>query len=170
MRAFKGISLVTVLVILAIVAVIAAFAVPAWRHHQAADRLDQALKAGDAAKLVVMETVTTRGGLVNLHTGDLSYNATSASSPYVSKIDISQTGRITIATQGTGSSPDPTFLLTPIEGTAGHDAASLIWSCDIVAGNDQIRPASCTRPDNVPSATTVRSAATAAVPAHPAST
>jgi len=159
MRASKGISLVTVLVIIAVLAVIAAFAVPAWRNHQVAARTDMALKAGDAAKLVVMEAVTTRGGLINLRPGDLSYNTASVTGPYVSKIDISQSGRITIVTKDTGSSPDPTFLLTPIEANSKQGGAPLSWSCDIIAGNAQVKPTSCTRPDNVP----------AAVVTHPAS-
>ncbi|WP_281852289.1 hypothetical protein [Dyella sp. GSA-30] len=165
MHASKGISLINVLVIAAIMVVVAALAIPAWRNHQIATRADQALKAGDAAKLVVMEAVTTRGGLIRLQPGDLSYNAASASSPYVSKIDISQSGRITIATKDTGSSPDPTFLLTPIETNSKQGGAPLTWSCDIIAGNAQIKPASCTRPDNVPAAAVVHPATTPA-PAH----
>lgn len=165
MRASKGISLITVLVIIAILIVVAAFAVPAWRNHQIATRADQALKAGDAAKLVVMEAVTTRGGLIHLQPGDLSYNAASTSGPYVSKIDISQSGRITIVTKDTGSSPDPTFLLTPIEAGSTQGGAPLAWSCDIIAGNAQAKPASCTRPDNIPTAAVVHPATTAA-PAH----
>ena len=165
MQASKGISLVTVLVIIAILVVVAAFAVPAWRNHQITTRTEQALKAGDAAKLVVMEAVTTRGGLINLRQGDLSYNAASASGPYVSKIDISQSGRITIATKDTGSSPDPTFLLTPIEASGNQGGVPLTWSCDIIAGNAQVKPASCTRPDNAPAAAVVHPT-TASAPAH----
>lgn len=165
MSAPKGISLVTVLVIIAVIVVVAAFTVPAWRNHQIAARTDQALKAGDAAKLVVMEAVTTRSGLIHLRPGDLSYNAASATGPYVSKIDISQSGRITIVTKDTGSSPDPTFLLTPIEASSNQGGAPLTWSCDIIAGNAQVKPASCTRPDNVPAAAVVHPA-TVAAPAH----
>jgi type IV pilus assembly protein PilA len=165
MRASKGISLITILVTVAILVVVAAFAIPAWRNHQIAARTDQALKAGDAAKLVVMEAVTTRGGLINLRPGDLSYNSASASGPYVSKIDISQSGRITITTKDTGSSPDPTFLLTPIEASGGQGAAPLTWSCDIIVGNAQVKPASCTRPDNAPAAAVVHPA-TASAPAN----
>lgn len=167
MRTSRGISLVTVLVVIAVLAVVAAFAVPAWRNHQIATRAEQALRAGDAAKLVVMEAVTTRGGLINLRPGDLSYNAASSLGPYVSKIDISQSGRITIATKDTGSSPDPTFLLTPIEASGNPGGAPLAWNCDIIAGNDQVKPASCTRPNTAPAAVVhPPSTATAATPAH----
>jgi type IV pilus assembly protein PilA len=83
----------------------------------------------------------------------------------VSKIDISQSGRITIATKDTGSSPDPTFLLTPIETSSKQGGAPLTWSCDIIAGNAQIKPDSCTRPDTVPAAAVVHPATTP-TPAH----
>lgn len=165
MRVSKGVSLVTVLVVIAILAVVAAFAVPAWRNHQIATRTEQALRAGDAAKLVVMEAVTTRGGLIKLRPGDLNYNTASALGPYVSKIDVSQSGRITIATKDTGSSPDPTFLLTPIEAGGNQGGAPLAWNCDIIAGNDQVKPASCTRQDSTPAAS-VAPPSTAATPAH----
>lgn len=165
MHASKGISLVTVLVVIAILVVIAAFAIPGWRNHQIASRTDQALRAGDAAKLVVMEAVTTRGGLVNLRPGDLNYNSASALGPYVSKIDVAQSGRITIITKDTGSTPDPTFLLTPIEAGGNPAGAPLTWNCDVIAGNDQVKPASCTRPNDAPPATVVHPP-TAAPPAH----
>jgi type IV pilus assembly protein PilA len=155
MRAARGVSIVSILVVVAILAVIAAFAFPAWRTSRTTDHLDQALKAGDAAKLVVMEAATTRGGLSHLQTGDLNYNAAPSPNPYVSKIDVSQTGRITITTQSSGSSPDPTFLLTPIE-NAGGPNSPVSWNCDIIAGNDQIKPASCTGAATTP--TTDRSA------------
>jgi|KBSMisStandDraft_5_1062788.scaffolds.fasta_scaffold940966_1 type IV pilus assembly protein PilA len=161
----KGISLVTVLVVVAILAVVAAFAIPGWRNHQIAVRTDQALRSGDAAKLVVMEAVTTRGGLINLRPGDLSYNAASTSGPYVSKIDISQSGRITIVTKNTGSTPDPTFLLTPIEPASNAGGgAPLGWNCDIIEGSDQAKPASCTRQSGAPTTTVAHPASGA--PAH----
>lgn len=165
MRKSKGISLVSVLLVIVVLVVVAAFAIPAWRNHQTEARTYQALKAGDAAKLVVMEAVTTRGGLNYLRPGDLSYNSTTALGPYVSRIDVSQSGRITIVTKDTGSSPDPTFLLTPIEASGNQAGAPLAWNCDIIAGNDQVKPASCTRSNNAPPAAVVHPS-TVAAPAH----
>ncbi|WP_147281663.1 pilin [Dyella solisilvae] len=131
----------------AIVAVVASIAIPAWRNHRIADRLDQALQAGEAAKLVVMEAATTRGGLNRIRPEDLTFNAQSSLNDYVSGVDISESGRITIATKNTGASPDPVFLLTPLDiGNGGHDAA-LSWSCDLLAGDRQWTPPRCTRPD-----------------------
>ena len=134
------------LALLAIVAVIATIAIPAWRNHRVTERLDQALQSGEAAKLVVMEAATVRGGLSQLKPGDLTYNPASSLSAYTSKIDVSETGRITIATQNTGATPDPVFLLTPLDNAAPGGNAPVVWSCDIIAGATQWMPARCTRP------------------------
>lgn len=146
MQAERSRSLMIGLALLAIVAVIASLAIPAWRNHRTTERLDTALQAGEAAKLVVMEAVTVRGGLNQLKPSDLSFNAASALNPYTAKIDISETGRITVATQNTGATPDPVFLLTPLDSSANGGSAPLTWSCDIIAGATQWKPERCVRP------------------------
>lgn len=149
MRSEKSVPLMISLALLAVVAIIATIAIPAWRSHRIAGHLDEALSAGEPAKLVVMEAATVRGGLAKLQSGDLSFNAASALNAYAAKIDISESGRITIATKDTGASPDPVFLLTPLDNGNG---ATLTWSCDIIAGNAQWMPPRCTRPAPPPAA------------------
>jgi len=134
------------LAVLAIAAVIATLAIPAWRNHRVTDRLDQALQSGESAKLVVMEAATVRGGLSQLKPGDLNFNAASSLNAYTAKIDISESGRITIATRDTGAAPDPVFLLTPLDSSANGGSAPLTWSCDIIAGATQWMPERCSRP------------------------
>ena len=140
---------------------IAAVAVPSWRDHKIADHSKEALSAGDAAKLVVMEAETMRGGLANLHPGDLKYNAASTLGPYVAKVDVSESGRITVTTKDTGASPDPVFLLTPMESSKGTGPTQLVWSCDIVSGDTRYKPDTCTRSADAPSA-----ASTVSIPGH----
>jgi type IV pilus assembly protein PilA len=144
----KSAPIMISLALLAIVAVIASIAIPAWRNHRITQHLDEALRAGDAAKLAVMEAATVRGGLNRIKAEDLTLNAGATSNNYVSKVDISESGRITIATHDTGASPDPVFLLTPLDSSANGGNASLTWSCDIIAGNSQWVPERCTRPAN----------------------
>ncbi|WP_426271140.1 hypothetical protein ACN9MB_06250 [Dyella kyungheensis] len=134
------------LALLAIVAVVATIAIPTWRNHRVSQHLDEALQSGEAAKLVVMEAATVRGGLSQLKPGDLSFNAASSLNAYTSKIDVSETGRITIATQNTGAEPDPVFLLTPLDNSATGGNAPLVWSCDIIAGATEWMPPRCVRP------------------------
>lgn len=146
MRSEKSKPLIVSLAVLAVLAIIATLAIPAWRNHRIADHLDQALRAGEAAKLVVMEATTVRGGLNRLKPGDLAFNAASSLNDYTAGIDVSESGRITIATKNTGASPDPVFLLTPLDNSANGGNAPLTWSCDLIAGNSQWMPARCTRP------------------------
>lgn len=146
MRSERSRPLMISLALLAVIAVIATIAIPGWRNHRIAGHLDEALRAGEPAKLVVMEAATVRGGLNRLQPGDLNFNAASAQNAYTSKIDISESGRITIATRDTGATPDPVFLLTPIDGSASGGNPTLSWSCDIISGSGQWMPERCTRP------------------------
>jgi type IV pilus assembly protein PilA len=145
------------LALLAVVAVIATIAIPAWRNHRITEHMDEALRSGDAAKLVVMEAATVRGGLNKIQPTDLTFNAASSLNDYTSKIDISESGRITITTRNTGATPDPVFLLTPLDNSASGGNAPLTWSCDVLSGGNQWMPASCTRPANPASAATSKS-------------
>lgn len=151
MQPSKPRSLLIGLALLAILAVIATIAIPAWRNHRIASHLDQALQAGDGAKLVVMEAATTRGGLDRLKPGDLSFNAQGSLNDYASKVDISESGRITITTRDTGATPDPVFLLTPLDNAAAGGSGALVWNCDLLTGNPQWIPPRCTR-SNMPAA------------------
>ncbi|QNK00535.1 hypothetical protein [Dyella telluris] len=150
MRSERSRPLMISLALLAVVAVIATIAIPGWRNHRISGHLDEALRAGEAAKLVVMEAATVRGGLNRLQPGDLNFNATAALNAYTSKIDISESGRITIATKDTGATTDPVFLLTPIDGSASGGSPTLSWSCDIISGSGQWMPEHCTRPAMAP--------------------
>jgi type IV pilus assembly protein PilA len=151
----KSRSLLVGLALLAVAAVVATVAIPAWRSHQISSRLDQALQAGDAAKLVVMEAATMRGGLNHLKPGDLTFNAQSSLNTYVSRVDISESGRITIATRDTGAAPDPVFLLTPLDSSATGGNGALTWSCDLLSGDTSWMPSRCTRPAMPPAAPAV---------------
>ena len=168
MRSEKSVPLMVSLGVLAVLAVIAALAIPAWRNHQVNERLDQALQAGEAAKLVVMEATTVRGGLNRLRAGDLNFNATSSLNAYTAKIDVSESGRITITTKDTGATPDPVFLLTPMDNAANGGDATLSWSCDIIAGNGQWMPPRCTRPAAPAPASSVSMPVTVPPPSAPA--
>lgn len=168
MRSEKSVPLMISLAVLAVLAVIAAIAIPASRNHRISEHLGEALKAGEAAKLVVMEATTVRGGLNRLQPGDLNFNAAASLNAYTAKIDISESGRITIATKDTGATPDPVFLLTPLDNSAAGGSAPLSWSCDIIAGNSQWIPTTCTRPATPVAAPAMPAPATSAPAPQPA--
>jgi len=150
----KSVPVTASLLLLTIAVIAAIITVPTWHNHRISARVDQALQAGEAAKLVVMEAATVHGGLNQLKPGDLAFDAQSSLNAYTSSIDISESGRITITTRDTGASPDPVFLLTPLNGTATGRDAPITWSCDLLTGNPQWAPPRCSRPDALAPAVT----------------
>ncbi|MBB6245473.1 pilin [Rhodanobacter sp. A1T4] len=171
MNAQRGISAITIIVLILALAVVAAIAIPAWRGHQASNRIADALKVTDAAKVVVMESATVHGGLAHIQAGELNYSPAATAGPYVAHVAIAADGRITLTTRDTGATPDPVLLLSPSENAGNNNAAPISWSCSVVAGDPDLVPASCrtTLPATAP-ATSIAptSAATAAAvsPAH----
>jgi type IV pilus assembly protein PilA len=157
----KGAPVVTILVIIAIIVVAAAIAVPAWKNHQASARVSDALKTTQAAKLVVMEAATTRGGVANIQRGDVGYNASAMSSPYASSVTIADGGRITLSTRNTGADPDPVLLLTPSDDGKAGGSGSITWNCSVVTGDADALSDVCK--------TTAPAAATTTAPAATAS-
>lgn len=155
----KSTRLISLLVLLAIIAIVATFIIPAWKHHQTLSRMEQAIRVGEPAKLVVMEAATMRGGLSQLKPDDLKINPQATANAYVARVDISETGRITIVTRDTGALPDPTFLLTPLEAPKDSGGAPILWACDMLTGDPQWTPSSCTRPGNAPVAPAVTGSA-----------
>jgi type IV pilus assembly protein PilA len=135
-------SKVTIIVSILILLVIVAIVVPLWRHHEISGRVDTALKATDAAKVAVMEAATVHGGLSNVKAGELGYSPSASSTPYVSRIDIADGGLITLATKGTGATPDVQLLLTPKQAD-GNASAPINWDCNILVGDADSVPVNC---------------------------
>jgi type IV pilus assembly protein PilA len=143
MNAQRGISAVEIIVLILVLAVVAVIAIPAWHKHQARDRIADAFKATDAAKLVVMEAATVHGGLGQIKAGELNYSPAATAGQYVAHVTIADDGRITMSTKDTGATPDPVLVLSPSENSAGNNAAPISWSCNVVVGDPDLMPASC---------------------------
>ncbi len=156
MRSIKGMSLITIMVIVAILAVIAAFAIAAWRNQVTRDHVADALKAADAAKLVVMEAATTRGGLASLKGSDLGYNPAAVANEYVGKLEISDGGRITLTTRNTGVSPDPVLVLIPSQNGTDGSKPPIGWDCTMTVGPQAATPTSCSETGSMTPASPAR--------------
>jgi type IV pilus assembly protein PilA len=143
MNAQRGISPVEIMVLILVLAVVVVIAIPAWRNHQARDRIADAFKVTDAAKLVVMEAATVHGGLAQIKAGELNYSPAAAAGQYVAHITIANDGRITISTKQTGATPDPVLVLSPSESSAANNAAPISWSCNVVVGDPDLVPVNC---------------------------
>ncbi|MBB6187259.1 pilin [Rhodanobacter sp. MP7CTX1] len=143
MNSRRGISAIEIIVLILVLAVVVVIAIPAWRSHRARDRIADAFKVTDAAKLVVMEAATVHGGLAHIKAGELSYSPAAAAGQYVAHVTIADDGRITMSTRDTGATPDPVLVLTPSEDSAGNNAAPISWICNVVVGDPDLFPANC---------------------------
>jgi Pilin (bacterial filament). len=143
MNAPRGISTITIIVWILLLAVVAAIAIPAWQRHQTSSRVADALKATDAAKLVVMESASIHGGLAHIKASELGYSLAATASLYVAHITIAADGRITLNTRDTGATPDPVLVLIPSENSGDQGAAPINWICTVAVGDPSLAPPSC---------------------------
>lgn len=142
MDAKRDKSLTSIIVVVGILVVIAVIAIPGWRNHQVQTHVTGAMRATDAAKLVVMEAATVHGGLANIKASALAYTPPLATSPYVANISIADAGLITLVTKNTGATPDPVLVFIPASGT-GNAAAVITWTCALAVGNASAVPPTC---------------------------
>lgn len=142
MGTLKKSTLVNLAVVLVIVVVVAAFALPAWRSHNARKHVETALSATAAAKLVVMEAAMMRGSLDKVTPADLEHN-TGQDNRYVERITVGDGGQITLTTRNTGADPDPVLVLVPAEPAGGGISSSIQWSCVLIKGSALAAPKHC---------------------------
>ena len=134
-------SLISTVVVVAVLLAFAGIAFLAWRNHETQAHVAEALQSADAAKLVVMEAATINGGLGNIRSNALPEMPPTATNGYVRSIHIADGGRVTVATQYTGATPDPVLVLIP---TSTADASSVIsWICTLAAGDAGAVPSGC---------------------------
>lgn len=136
-------SILVTLAVIAIVAVIILIFVPMYRAHKIRQRVTSAVEVASAAKLLVMEAATIRGGLDKVKPGDLSYNPHSLTGPYVAKVNIANGGLITLSTRSTGSKPDLVLLLTPTSRADQVSTSPIEWTCAVLIGDIRLAPAQC---------------------------
>lgn len=141
----RGRALLICMVALAVLAEAAlALGSPMWRRYSIEQHIEDALGQAGATKLAVMEAATVMGGFEQLRASDLRYNAKAASGKYVSRVEVTDGGLITVVTHDTGESPDPVFLLAPKEvGGASH--GDIVWDCQLFLGDATLVPTSCER-------------------------
>lgn len=143
MNAQRGLSVLTVIVIIIILLVLTALAIPTWHAHHVRKHLDEALKAAEEAKLVVMEAATIHGGLNHINANEIGYSPATTTDPYVAHIGIADDGRITLATRNTGAAKDPVLQLTPSESKRDRSTSPITWSCTMTIGDPSVAPAGC---------------------------
>jgi|SRR5579859_1714506 len=130
------------LAVLAMVA--AAMAVlgsPQWHIYRTRRHIADALRQVDAAKLAVMETATIKGGLAHVRASEVQYSARLVRKEYISRVEITDGGVITMMTRNTGASTDPVIVLIPEEDFSTY--GDVEWNCQVFLGDVSLAPASC---------------------------
>lgn len=146
----KGFTLIELMIVIAILGILAVVALPAYQDYTVRAKISEGLALAEPAKLAVAETSAALGGLNKITATNTGYTFPTGGTKYVKTITIGAgNGKITVETKDTGSSTDPTFVLTPTQ-TKPEDPIS--WECKSKGGEPKHLPANCREKETAASA------------------
>ena len=140
----KGFTLIELMIVVAIIGILAAIAIPAYTDYTVRSKVTEGINLANAAETAVSESFQS-GGTTGLSATSTSWVSTAAASKYVKSVAIANTGVITVAFNGNGTTGGITQLTTgntiafipsiSIGGTAtllaqvGTNSGSIDWAC-----------------------------------------
>ncbi len=139
-KAQKGFTLIELMIVVAIIGILAAVALPAYQDYTVRAKVSELLTNASSAKSLISEAFQT-DSLAGVAAAATEYNArgvTEKQTKYVSDIQVSPTGMITITSATTGASGLPTdaqnktLTLTPnVQGAAlaAGVTGAIDWAC-----------------------------------------
>lgn len=137
----KGFTLIELMIGLAIIAILASIAIPAYQDYLTRARILEGFNLAATAKIAVVDTSETNGGLAQVTTGNSAY--TSPSTLIVTSITIQDGGDIQILYNDPPIFGGGMVVLHPNQTSPG---TPIDWSCNAAAGTTvaaKYLPANC---------------------------
>ena len=138
----KGFTLIELMIVIAIIGILAAVALPAYSDYTKRAKMSEVILAGSVCRTQITENVQN-GGLSASGTNSFGCESASPTSTYVSKIETTDAGVVTITSQDIDGST--AITLTPYSNNttvlANNDTTLFKWVCS--SDNPSIMPSSC---------------------------
>jgi type IV pilus assembly protein PilA len=123
----KGFTLIELMIVVAIIGILAAIAIPAYQDYTIRAQVTEGLNLASSAKTAVAETFSATSNWPDSNTAAGLDTATNIRGKYVTGVEVSEGGVVTITfgNQAHSNIANDTLILTPFQSVNGD----VSWQC-----------------------------------------